>query len=165
MNVYKPWESFAQYWFCYYLSSHLESNLKRLHQYLEQRMAYISALGKKLKKLKAGEKKEKAKERYRNLMATEMPSLRENNRTTNYFFMICTILKSLSLAQVFQFSFLRTHGLINSRNPIPNHFCSDKLAYTRAEIQDIFLHRHPRNSDLRSIRKVLAGFCNRASVS
>lgn len=129
LEVYKPWESFTQYWFCYYLSSHLESNLKRLHEFLLQKISYILNYNKRIKKLKAGEKKENAKARYRHLIDNVLPQLRLNERTVNFFFMKCTIFKSLSLAQVFQFALLKSFNVIDSKNDVSTRFSSDRLIH------------------------------------
>ncbi|CDO94471.1 unnamed protein product [Kluyveromyces dobzhanskii CBS 2104] len=129
LEVYKPWESFTQYWFCYYLSSHLESNLKRLHEFLMQKMSYISNYNKKIKKLKAGEKKEKAKSHYKHLTDVVLPQLKINEKTVNYYFMMCTIVKSLSLAQVFQFALLKSFNIIDARTSASTRFSSDKFIH------------------------------------
>mgnify|MGYP003362221585 CR=1 FL=1 len=129
LEVYKPWESFAQYWFCYYLSSHLESNLKRLQEFLLQKINYIGNYNKKIKKLKAGEKKEKAKEQYKHLISSVLPQLKLNKKTISYLFLVCTVLKSLSLAQVFQFALLKSFKIIDSTVEYSTRFSTKKMVH------------------------------------
>lgn len=129
LEVYKPWESFSQYWFTYYLANHLESNLQRLHQFLTKKIGHIVGLNKKLKKLKAGDKKQRAKENYKHLATTQLPQLQANDKRVSFLFMECTILKSLSLVQTFQFAILKSYGLIDSKSPVKNNFCSNEAIH------------------------------------
>lgn len=127
LDVYKPFETFAMFWYSYYLSYQQESCLDRIHQFIDSRISSIHSLSKKIKKQKNPEKKNELKSHYRHLMDNEMEQLRTNKRLMNYLFMHSSIIKSLSLAQVLQFAILKSFGVIDNKSPASNIFTSDQM--------------------------------------
>lgn len=129
LEVYKPFESFSMFWYSYYLSYNLEPCLENVHQFIDSKINSIHALAKKIKKVKTSEKKNELKAQYRHLMDTEMEQLRSNKRYLSYLLMNTAIIKSLSLAQAFQFSILRYLGIIDTTSPANSNFTSDRLLH------------------------------------
>ncbi|SCV01044.1 LAME_0G13696g1_1 [Lachancea meyersii CBS 8951] len=129
LDIYKPWEFFSMFWYNYYLSQHLENNLNRVSKSLDAKMNSISSLNKKLKKLKAGEKKEKLREAYRSLMGSEMPVLTKAKDFVEYSSLDCIVMKNLSLVEVCQFAILKSCGLIDSKGPISAAFSSPEWVH------------------------------------
>lgn len=130
LEVYKPWEFYTMFWYSYYLSHHLESCLQRVAQFLEQRMATIHAMSKKIKKLKAGAKKDALRTRYKWHMENEIPQLKRNSQLMSYLAMDCTVSKSLSLLQVFQFGILKSFGIIDNKHLSSSKFTSSELTHS-----------------------------------
>lgn len=129
LDVYKSFESFTMFWYTYYLSCSLESCLEKVHQFIETKINSIHALAKKIKKVKTAEKKNELKAQHRHLMDTEMEQLRTNKRYLSYLIMNTSIIKSLSLVQVFQFSILKYLGVIDARSPASSSFTTDSLLH------------------------------------
>lgn len=129
LDVYKPFESFSMFWYAYYLSYNLEACLENVQQFIDSKINSIHGLAKKIKKVKTIEKKNELKAQHRHLMDTEMEQLRTNKRYLSYLFMNTAIIKSLSLAQVFQFSILRYLGIIDTNSPAKSKFTSDRLLH------------------------------------
>ncbi|SCU88925.1 LANO_0D03466g1_1 [Lachancea nothofagi CBS 11611] len=129
LDVYKPWEFFSMFWYSYYLAQHLENNLARVSRFISDRITAITNLNKKLKKLKAGEKKDKLRDLYRSRMATQMPLLVRNRDFISYLTLDCTVIKTLSLAQVFQFAMLKSFGLIDNKHPGSGKFSSPEFTH------------------------------------
>ncbi|QLL30724.1 hypothetical protein HG536_0A05390 [Torulaspora globosa] len=127
LEVYKPFEAFAMFWYSYYLSYQQESCLEKVHEVIETKINSIHSLGKKIKKQKNAQKKIELKAQYRHLMDNNMESLRTNKRYVSYLFMHSSIVKSLSLAQVLQFSILKSFGVIDNKTSASGIFSSDRL--------------------------------------
>ncbi|SCU95107.1 LADA_0G13520g1_1 [Lachancea dasiensis] len=129
LDVYKPWEFFSMFWYSYYLAQHLENTLHRVLNFIEARIDSMVALNKKIKKLKAGEKKEKLREAYRAGMSSQMPVLMKNKDFIKYSLLDCSVIKILSLAQVFQFAVLKSFGLIDNQHPGSGRFSSPERVH------------------------------------
>lgn len=129
LEVYKSFESYSMFWYAYYLAYQLESCLEKVHKFIESRINKIHSLNKKVKKLKAGEKKEALRARYRILMDTEMNQLQTNKKFLSFLFMEYAVIKSLSLAQVFQFAILKSYNVIDNKSPTESRFTTDHLLY------------------------------------
>ncbi|AGO10125.1 AaceriAAR133Wp [[Ashbya] aceris (nom. inval.)] len=129
LEVYKPWEFFTIYWYAYYLSHHLESCLKRVHSFAEQRIASIHAMNKKIKKIKAGPKKENLRAAYQYQAQNVLPQLRLNVSFLDYLLADCAVTKSLALAQTFQFGILKSYGAVSNSNPGASTFSSDRFLH------------------------------------
>lgn len=124
LEVYKPWEFFSMFWYAYYLAQHLENGLKRVLENIEKTMTSIQNMNKKLKKLKAGEKKDKLRATYQWRVKHEMPQLTENMKFMKFNLLEAMVLKILSLVQVFQFGLLKSYRLIDNKLPASNKFSS-----------------------------------------
>ncbi|QLG72779.1 hypothetical protein HG535_0D04880 [Zygotorulaspora mrakii] len=129
LDVYKPFESYVMFWYSYYLSYQLESCLEKIHKFVDSRINKIVSLNKKIKKLKAGEKKEKLRAQYRFLMDTEMAQLQTNKKFLTFLLMECTIIRSLSLSQVLQFAILKSFNVIDNKSTTKCQFTSNELLY------------------------------------
>lgn len=129
LQVYKPFETFTMYWYSYYLAHQLEICLKKVFQFVEGKITYIHSLNKKVKKAKSSEKKETLKTQYRFAMDNYMEQLQVNKRFIQYMLYESSLVKSLSLAQVFQFGILTSYGLIHNKSPAKNKFTTDELLY------------------------------------
>ncbi|CEP65017.1 Mak10p LALA0_S17e00276g [Lachancea lanzarotensis] len=129
LDVYRPWEFFSMFWYGYYLNQHLENNLARVSKSLVAKIASIMSLNKKLKKSKAGEKKDKVREIYRSKMAEEMPFLTKTREFVAYSTLDCQITKTLSLVGACQFSILKSCGLIDNQNPASTAFSSSEWVH------------------------------------
>ncbi|KAM3160502.1 N-terminal acetyltransferase C complex subunit MAK10 [Lachancea thermotolerans] len=129
LDVYKPWEFFSMFWYAYYLAQHLENCLQRTLGFIEKLITSIHNMNKKLKKLKAGEKKEKLRAKYRWSMENDIPQLNANLKFVTYSLMECTAVKVLSLSQVFHFAVLQSSGLIDSKPPGGNKFTSPEFIH------------------------------------
>lgn len=127
LDVYRPFESFAMFWYSYYISYQQESCLEKVHDIVDSKINSIHNLGKKIKKQKNAQKKTELKEHYRQLMDNEMEPLRTNKRYLSYLFMHSSIIKSLSLAQVLHFSILKSFGVIDNKTNSSGLFTNDKL--------------------------------------
>lgn len=127
LEVYKPFEAFSMFWYSYYLSYQQESCLEKVHEVIESKINSIHSLGKKIKKQKNAQKKIELKAQYRHLMDNNMESFRRNKHYLSYLFMHNSIIKSLSLCQVLQFSILKSFGVIDNKTSASKIFSSDRL--------------------------------------
>ncbi|QLQ78289.1 hypothetical protein HG537_0A05360 [Torulaspora globosa] len=127
LEVYKPFEAFAMFWYSYYLSYQQESCLEKVHEVIESKINSIHSLGKKIKKQKNAQKKTELKAQYRHLMDNNMESLRTNKRYLSYLLMHGSIIKSLSLCEVLQFSILKSFGVIDNKTSASKIFSNDRL--------------------------------------
>lgn len=129
LDVYKPFESYTMFWYAYYLTHKLEFCLNSVQQFIEHKIKSIHTVNKRIKKLKAGEKKESLRLQYREAMNNEMPQLQINNRYLNFLLMKNTITKSLCLTQLFQFGILKSFGVIDNKSPSKSAFINNKLIH------------------------------------
>lgn len=129
LQVYKPFETFTMFWYSYYLAHQLELCLRKVSQFVEGKISSIHSLNKKVKKAKSNEKKETLKAQYRFAMDNYMEQLQMNKRFIHYMLSESAVVKSLSLAQVFQFGILTSYGLIHNKSPARNKFTTDELLY------------------------------------
>lgn len=129
LQVYKPFETYTMYWYTYYLAHQWEICLKKIHKFVDSKVNAIHGLNKKVKKSKTGEKRELLKAQYRYAMDNHMEQLQVNKRYLQYLLVEASVLKSLSLAQVFQFGILTSFGLISNVSPTKNKFTTDELLY------------------------------------
>ncbi|KAK5959825.1 Mak10p PWA37_002890 [Arxiozyma heterogenica] len=129
LEVYKPFEAFDMYYHVYHISNQLESCLNKISQFIKNKIDSIHSMNKKIKKLKAGEKKENSKMEYNRLMKEEMPQLQINRQYLKYLLLQCNINKSLSLFQVLQFSILRSVKLIDGVAPKTSKFVNQELLH------------------------------------
>lgn len=129
LQVYKPFETYAMYWYVYYLGHQWEICLKKIQIFVDSKINAIYALNKKVKKSKSAEKREQLKSQYRSAMDNYMPQLQANRRFIQYLLMEATLYMSLSIAQVFQFGILSSFGLINNKSPAKSKFTTDELLY------------------------------------
>ncbi|KAL3231747.1 N-alpha-acetyltransferase 35, NatC auxiliary subunit [Nakaseomyces bracarensis] len=129
LDIYKPYESYTMYWYCYYLQIHLNDALERLKLLITDKISAIQALNKKMKKLKAGEKKEKVRKQYREAMDNDMPNLRTALKNLETLIKRCNIHKSMCLSEVLYFAILRSFGLIDAINPTQVYLSNDKLIH------------------------------------
>ncbi|KAI8389101.1 related to N-alpha-acetyltransferase, 35 NatC auxiliary subunit [Nakaseomyces glabratus] len=113
LDIYKPYESFSMYWYCYCLQLHLKDCLEKLINLVSDKMNSIYAINKKMKKLKAGEKKENVRKQYRHAMDSIMPDLKESTCTLSLLLKKCEIHRALCLGEVLQFAILRSYQLID----------------------------------------------------
>ncbi|EHN02835.1 Mak10p [Saccharomyces cerevisiae x Saccharomyces kudriavzevii VIN7] len=129
LNIYKPFEAYSMFWYVYYLSHHLESLLKDCQNDIESNVNAIHSMNKKLKKLKAGEKKDQLRLKYRFAMDNEMEQLQTTKQFLNYLLEEVGITKSLCLIEVFQFAILKSFHLIDNKNDVPLKFSNEKLIH------------------------------------
>ncbi|SCU89903.1 LAFA_0E21770g1_1 [Lachancea sp. 'fantastica'] len=129
LDVYRPWEFFSMFWYSYYLSQHLENNLARVSKSLDAKIGSIMSLNKKLKKSKAGEKKDRIREVYRSRMAEEMPFLTSTKNFVAYSILDCNVTKTLSLVGACQFAILKSCGLIDNQNAASTTFSSSERVH------------------------------------
>ncbi|SCU88821.1 LAMI_0D11430g1_1 [Lachancea mirantina] len=129
LDIYKPREYFAMYWYAYYLTQHSESCLDRLHTFIRNKIAFIQSMNKRLKKLKAGEKKNALRTQYRWYVENDLPQLSANQKSVTTFAMKCLIVKNLCLAEVFQFATLKSYGLIDYDEKSNDQFSSTELIH------------------------------------
>lgn len=129
LQIYKSWEFGTMYWYSYYLCHHLQSSLERISKFIQQRLKYIHNMSKRLKKLKAGEKKESLKRLYRNLVEYEQPQLNRNLKFISYWLKEVSFIKSISLAQVFQFSSLKSFNIIDNFSSAKENLSTNKLIH------------------------------------
>ncbi|CDK24722.1 unnamed protein product [Kuraishia capsulata CBS 1993] len=84
LGVYKAWELQAAYWYAAYLNDFLDAHISRLQKINKSRMDTILSIPKRLKKLKAGEKKQKLKAAYQDKMEAEFPLLQQTFERLKY---------------------------------------------------------------------------------
>lgn len=129
LQVYKPFETYAMYWYTYYLAHQWEVCLKKIQKFVDSKINAIHGLNKKVKKAKSSEKRESLKTQYRFSMDNHMGQLQVNKRFLQYLIVESSIFKSLSIAQVFQFGILSSFGLIDNKSSAKNKFTTDELLY------------------------------------
>ncbi|CAI4038416.1 hypothetical protein SMKI_05G0250 [Saccharomyces mikatae IFO 1815] len=129
LDIYKPFEAYSMFWYVYYLSHHLENLLKECQGDVESHINTIHSMNKKLKKLKAGEKKDQLRTKYRFAMDNEMEQLRTTKQFLTYLLKEVSITKSLCLIEVFQFAILKSFGMIDVKSSIPSNFSSERLIH------------------------------------
>ncbi|QHS72733.1 Mak10p [Saccharomyces paradoxus] len=129
LDIYKPFEAYSMFWYVYYLSHHLETLLKESQNDIESNINAIHSMNKKLKKLKAGEKKDQLRLKYRFAMDNEMEHLQTTKQFLNYLLKEISITKSLCLVEVFQFAILKSFGLIDNKNSIASKFSDERLIH------------------------------------
>ncbi|CCE63292.1 hypothetical protein TPHA_0E02000 [Tetrapisispora phaffii CBS 4417] len=129
LEIYQPYETFAMYYFVYYLTYKREYALRSVQQFIEKKIHSIQAMNKKIKKLKTVEKKEALKVQYKKLMETVMPSLQRNKQYLNFLTLRNTITKSLSLCQFVQFGVLKSYGIIDNHSSSISEFIDHELIH------------------------------------
>ncbi|CAI4927612.1 ANL_HP_G0073960.mRNA.1.CDS.1 [Saccharomyces cerevisiae] len=129
LDIYKPFEAYSMFWYVYYLSHHLETFLKDSQNDIESNINAIHSMNKKLKKLKAGEKKDQLRLKYRFAMDNEMEQLQATKQFLNYLLKEINITKSLCLIEVFQFAILKSFGLIDNKDSTPSKFSNERLIH------------------------------------
>lgn len=129
LDIYQPYESFTMYWYCYYLQVHLNDTLERVKGVVTEKISGIQSISKKMKKLKAGEKKEKVRMQYRDAMTNEMPNLRDAEKGLEAMIKSCSIHKSMCLSEVLYFALLRSFKLIDAISPTPVYLSNEKLIH------------------------------------
>ena len=129
LDIYKPFEAFQMFWFTFFLAEQLESCLQKVDTFLQSKLNSIHAINKRMKKQKAGEKKEKLREQYRTEMAESYPSIQRSIAWLKYISTHNNIVKSLCLFETFQFGLLKSYGFIDNKSPANNQFINDKLIH------------------------------------
>lgn len=79
--------------------------------------------------MKAGEKKDQLRLKYRFAMDNEMEQLQATKQFLNYLLKEINITKSLCLIEVFQFAILKSFGLIDNKNSTPSKFSNERLIH------------------------------------
>lgn len=129
LDIYKPFEAFQMFWFTFFLAEQLESCLQKVDTFLQSKLNSIHAINKRMKKQKAGEKKEKLRVQYRTEMAESYPSIQRSIAWLKYISTHNNIIKSLCLFETFQFGLLKSYGFIDNNSPAKNKFVNDKLIH------------------------------------
>lgn len=129
LDIYKPYEAYTMYWYCYYLQVHYKDTLERLKGLIGDKITAIHNINKKMKKLKAGDKKERVRKQYREAMDNEMPNLRNAEKDLDTMIKRCSIHKSMCLSEVLYFALLRSFSLIDAVSPNPVYLSNDKLIH------------------------------------
>lgn len=129
LDIYKPFESFSMYWYTFYLTQQLEACLQKIATFIQSKIDSIYAINKKMKKQKAGEKKEKLRSQYHMAMETKMPKLQSNNLFIKYLSKHNDIIKSLCLFQAFQFGLLKSYTIVDNVTPNRGKFVNDRLMH------------------------------------
>lgn len=75
LEVYRTWELFLIYWYIEYLCASIIGHFARILSTMEFRRVKITNMSKKIKKIKAGEKKQQLKELYNYKLETDIPQL------------------------------------------------------------------------------------------
>ncbi|KAG0670265.1 hypothetical protein C6P45_002575 [Maudiozyma exigua] len=129
LDIYKPFEAFQMFWFTFFLAEQLEACLQKVDTFLQNKLNAIHAINKRMKKLKAGEKKERLREHYRTEMAVSYPSIHKNKAWLRYISTHNNIIKSLCLFETFQFGLLKSYGFIDNTASAKNKFVNEKLIH------------------------------------
>ncbi|CAL9732084.1 N-alpha-acetyltransferase 35, NatC auxiliary subunit [Monosporozyma unispora] len=157
LEVYKPFETFDMYYYTYHLSHQLQACLDKVHQFIVKKIDSIHSMNKKIKKLKAGEKKEKLKLTYTTIMEEETPQLQTNKQYLNYLLLQCNMNKSLSLFQVLQFAILKSVKLIDNKAPLSSKFVKPELIHN-LRFKTFSSIGVPELPDYKSFQETLEGF-------
>ncbi|GMM53498.1 Mak10 protein [Maudiozyma humilis] len=129
LDVYKPFESFNMFWFTFYLTQQLDACLVKVDVFVQSKIDSIHAINKRMKKQKAGEKKEKLRAQYHEAMEKQMPDLQRNKLYLKYLMCHNDMTKCLSLYEAFQFGLLKSYGVIDTKSPSASKFVNDKLIH------------------------------------
>ncbi|QWU89113.1 hypothetical protein CA3LBN_003436 [Candidozyma haemuli] len=79
LNLYKPFEAAQMYWYASYLAENDHANISvRVKQINNGKLASVSSLAKKIKKAKAGPKKEEFKKLHKALTEAAVPQVKNN---------------------------------------------------------------------------------------
>lgn len=129
LEIYKPFEAYSIFWYVYYLSCHLVDLLNECQKEIDSNISAIHSMNKKLKKLRAGEKKDQLRFKYRFAMDNEMDQLQTSKQFLNYLLKEANITKSLCLIEVFQFGILKSFHIIDDKNDTPLKFSDERLIH------------------------------------
>ncbi|SMN17820.1 similar to Saccharomyces cerevisiae YEL053C MAK10 Non-catalytic subunit of N-terminal acetyltransferase of the NatC type, required for replication of dsRNA virus [Maudiozyma saulgeensis] len=129
LEIYKPFESFEMFWFTFYLAEQLESCYQKINTFLDTRLNSIYAINKRMKKQKAGEKKEKLRKQYQTEMARTYPMIHSSKSFLKYLSTHNQIIKSVCIFQSFQFGILKSYGAIDNKMPGNSKFINHKLIH------------------------------------
>lgn len=129
LDCYKPFESYSLFWYVYYLCEYLQNGLNIIETGIQRTISDIHALNKRMKKLKAGEKKDRLRDQYHKLMELDMPGLQDRLKYMQYERNKCKITQSLCLVEVVQFGILASYNVITNKNPANSKFVNDELIY------------------------------------
>lgn len=93
LEIHKPWEMFSVYWFAAYLCDNLKSHLHRIKIQNDHQIQSVHSINKRIKKLKAGEKKQKLRDLYNEKFTNDLPALTKVARRVDGLFTKYDILK------------------------------------------------------------------------
>lgn len=86
LNLYKPFEASQMYWYAGYLAENDHANMKfRVTNINKGKLAQVASLSKKVKKAKAGQKKEELKKLYKSLNENAIPQVHRNLKYIEQF--------------------------------------------------------------------------------
>ena len=129
LDVYKPFEAFSMFWFAFYLTQQLDACLMKIDVFVQSKIDSIHAINKRMKKQKAGEKKEKLRATYHEAMEKNMPELQRNKLFLKYLMCHNDMTKSMCLFEAFQFGLLKSYGVIGEKSPSASKFVNDRLIH------------------------------------
>lgn len=164
LEVYKPFEAFDMYYYVYHLSHQLEACLDKVHLFITKKINSIHAMNKKIKKLKAGEKKDTMRKQYNIIVEEQMNPLQINKQYLNYLLLQCGINKSLSLFQVLQFAMLKSVNVINNTTPQASKFVKRELIH-KLRFKTFSSIGVPELPHYNSFQEVLDGFSIKEEIN
>lgn len=164
LEVYKPYETFDMYYYVYHLSHQLEACLDKVHQFIKKKIDSIHAMNKRIKKLKAGEKKERLRKEYNEIVTEQLEQLQVNKQYLSYLLLQCGINKSMSLFQVLQFSLLKSVKLIDNIPEVNSKFINPKLLHG-LRFKTFSSIGVPELPDYNSFQEILQGFVIKEEIN
>ncbi|CCH60678.1 hypothetical protein TBLA_0D01700 [Henningerozyma blattae CBS 6284] len=129
LELYKPNEICFLFWYIYYLQFHLQACLKDIDKFISAKIAHINNMPKRIKKVKAGPKKEKLKTEYQIIKETKLPQLKSNLAYVKYLLKETIIMQSLANIEIFQFILFKERKLVDMEYKL-----SDTMRFTNQQL-------------------------------
>lgn len=111
-EVYQPYEAFSVYWVTAYFLDFLSTNIQELISLNESHIMHLRSMHKKLKKLKAGAKKDELRQKYKDLLEHQAPIWERNCESLKLEEKMCHMQRSLCMAQTLHCGILCSYGVL-----------------------------------------------------
>lgn len=125
LELYKPFEAAQMFWYASYLAENDHANISvRVKQINKGKLASVLSLAKKIKKAKAGPKKEELKKTHRALADTAVPQVQRNLQYIEEFLepsILATQMLCIAISQT-----LLTYELLGAKMGKPSALVSDE---------------------------------------
>lgn len=130
LDIFKPSEAGILFWHVFYLQFYLQKCLTETQSFINSKITHINNMPKRIKKLKAGSKKETMRANYMIILKTKLPKLQRNLKHITFLLKESTIIQSMCNIEIFQFVLLKKKNMIDVYLNLKNlQHTSEELMY------------------------------------